>query len=71
VILAGFSVPEDDETFEQARQRAANAVDSLATLLAKTGINRDQIRKLPVGPGVQVPGPYLQGNRIEILVMQR
>lgn len=71
VILAGFSVPDDDETFEQARQRAANAVDSLATLLAKTGINRDQIRKLPVGPGVQVPGPDRQGNRIEILVMQR
>lgn len=71
VILAGFSTPEDDESFEEARQRAANAVDSLADLLAKTGLRREQIIKLPVGPGVQVPGPDRQGNRVEILVMQR
>jgi len=71
VILAGFSVPEDDENFEQAKQRAAKAVDSLADVLIKTGINRERIRKLPIGPGVQVPGPDRQGNRIEILVMQR
>ncbi len=71
VILAGFSVPGEDESFEQAKQRAADAVDSLAVLLAKTGIRREQIRKLPIGPGVQVPGPDRQGNRIEILVMQR
>ena len=71
VILAGFSRLEDDETFGQARARAADAVDSLTELLAKTGVPRDQIRKLPVGPGVQVPGPDRQGNRIEILVIRR
>lgn len=71
VILAGFSTPEEGESFEQAKQRAANAVDSLANLLAKTGVRREQIRKLPVGPGVRVPGPDRQGNRVEILVMQR
>lgn len=71
VILAGFSAPKDDESFEQAKQRSAKAVDSLTELLAKTGVSRDQIRKLPVGPGVQVPGPDRQGNRVEILVMQR
>ena len=71
VILAGFSVPDDDESFEQAQSRAADAIDSLVELLAKSGIRREQIRKLPVGPGVQVPGPDRQGNRIEVLVMQR
>lgn len=71
VILAGFSAPQEGESFEQAKQRAAEAVDSLAELLAKTGVRREQIRKLPVGPGVQVPGPDRQGNRVEILVMQR
>ena len=71
VILAGFSAPQEGESFEQAKQRAAEAIDSLAELLAKTGVRREQIRKLPVGPGVQVPGPDRQGNRVEVLVMQR
>ena len=71
VILAGFSAPQEGESFEQAKRRAAEAVDSLAELLAKTGVRREQIRKLPVGPGVQIPGPDRQGNRVEILVMQR
>ena len=71
VILAGFSTLEDDETFGEARDRAAEALDSLEELLAKTGVSREQIRKLPVGPGVQVPGPDRRGNRVEILVIHR
>ncbi|MBB5320655.1 DUF4892 domain-containing protein [Marinobacter oulmenensis] len=70
VVLAGFSELRDNETFDEGLVRAGEAVDSLADLLAKVGVGRDQIRKLPVGSGVAVPGPNRQGNRVEVLVIE-
>lgn len=70
VILAGFSELQDDESFDEGLARASDAVDSLADLLAKVGVVRGRIRKLPVGAGIAVPGPNRQGNRVEVLVIE-
>ncbi len=49
----------------------ARAADSLAEVLSKSGVSRNQIRTLAIGPAVQVADPNRQGDRIEVLVIKR
>ena len=70
VVLAGFSELGAEETFDDAINRAESALNTMTEVLLKTGVGRDQIRQVPVGPGVRLPGAPRPGNRIEILVIQ-
>ena len=70
VVLAGFSELGTDTSFDEAIARAEAALGAMSELLQKTGVRGDQIRTVPVGPGVRMPGAPRPGNRIEILVIQ-
>lgn len=71
VVLAAFSLLGAEESLSQATERAVKAADSLADVLSKSGISRNQIRALAIGPGVQVADPNRRGDRIEVLVIKR
>ncbi len=71
VILVGFSELKDNETFEDAMKRAGNAVESLSRVLVKTGVPESQQTRVITGPSVVIPNPDRQGNRVELMVIQR
>jgi len=71
VVLAAFSTLENDESLNDAIARAESAAGALADVLAKSGVSREQVRTLAIGPGVQVADPNRRGDRIEILVIKR
>lgn len=71
VVLAAFSTLESDESLNDAIARADSAAGALADVLAKSGVSREQVRTLAIGPGVQVADPNRRGDRIEILVIKR
>lgn len=71
VVLAAFSSLENDESLNDSIARAERAAGALADVLAKSGVSREQVRTLAIGPGVQVADPNRTGDRIEILVIKR
>lgn len=71
VILVAHSELDEDETFEEAMSRAENAADSLSRVLAKSGVPESQQTVVVTGPSVVIPNPDRQGNRVEIMVIQR
>lgn len=71
VILVGYSELKEDETFAQAMARAEDAVQSLSRVLAKSGVPESQQTPIIAGPAVVIPNPDRQGDRVEIMVIQR
>lgn len=71
VVLASYSVLEGDESLTDAMGRARAAAESLAAVLGKTGIRREQIEIITIGPAVKLADPGRQGNRVEIVVVRR
>ena len=71
VVLAAFSGLQDDEPLSSALGRAQKAGESLADVLGKTGISRNRIRIVTVGPVVPVEDPNRRGDRVEVLVIKR
>ena len=71
VVLVGYSALRDDESLTAALERARQASDSLAAVLARVGIPREQQQVLVVGPAVPMEDPDRQGDRVEIIVIAR
>lgn len=71
VVLVSYSVLGSTETLDSALARARKAADSMTSLLVKTGVDREQLTTLVVGPVVSMSDPERQGNRIELLVVSR
>lgn len=71
VILVGFSELKDGETFEEAMGRAEDAVESLSRVLEKSGVPESQQSRVIAGPSVVIPSPDRQGDRVEVMVIQR
>ena len=71
VVLVSYSVLGSTETLEAALARASKAADSMTSLLVKSGIPREQLTTLVVGPVVSMSDPERQGNRIELMVVSK
>jgi hypothetical protein len=71
VILVGHSELKEDESFDEAMTRAENAARSLSRVLIKSGVAESQHTLMITGPAIVVPDPNRQGNRVEIMVIQR
>lgn len=71
VVLAGFSELASDESYEESLARARAALESMSEVLARIGIPRDRQRLVVAGPGIVMPDPERQGDRIEITVIRR
>lgn len=71
VVLVGHSDLQENESFEDAMARADKAVASLARVLQKSGVSESSQVRVIVGPAVVIPDPERQGNRVEIMVIQR
>lgn len=71
IILVGFSELKEGETFAEAMTRAENAVESLSRVLVKSGVSESRQRRVIAGPSVVIPNPDRQGDRVEIMVIQR
>lgn len=71
VVLVSHALLEDSEPLEDAMERAQKAADSLAMLLAKSGVSKEKQQQIIVGPTVPLRDPSRNGNRIELLVFER
>ncbi len=71
VVLVSYSALGSTETLESALARARKAADSMTSLLVKSGIAREQLTTLVVGPVIAMADPERQGNRIELLVVRQ
>ena len=71
VILVGYSELGATESFEDSMKRAREATESLAEVLTKTGVSRQQQELLVVGPSVVVNDLTRQGDRVEVMVITR
>ena len=71
VVLTGFSALGAEESFEDAMARASAAADSLSDVLAKTGVPASRQKIIIVGPGLPIPDPDRQGDRVEVTVITR
>lgn len=71
VILVGYSELGESESLEDAMARAENAANSLSRVLEKSGVSESQQRIVVAGPTVVIPNPDRQGNRVEVMVIQR
>lgn len=71
VILVGYSELKEDETFDEAMTRAKDAARSLSSVLIRNGVPESQQTLMITGPAVVLPNPDRQGNRVEIMVIQR
>ena len=71
VILVGYSELKESETFDDAMTRAERAASSLSRVLAKSGVAESQQTTIIAGPAVVIPNPDRQGDRVEIMVIQR
>ena len=71
VVLTGFSALGAEESLEDAMARASKATDSLSDVLAKTGVPTSRQKIIIVGPGLPIPDPDRQGDRVEVTVITR
>ncbi|MBS8239033.1 DUF4892 domain-containing protein [Marinobacter lipolyticus] len=71
VVLTGYSSLTEGESFSDAMERAAQALESMSQVLDKSGVSKDLQTLITVGPAVVVPSPDRQGDRIEIVVITR
>lgn len=71
VLLVSHTLAAQGEPVEQAMERAREAADALAMLLARSGVSQDKQRQVIVGPAVPVRDPQRSGNRVELLVFER
>lgn len=71
VVLVAYSELGENESFDEAMTRAGKAADSMARVLAKGGVPESQQTVVITGPSVVIPNPDRQGNRVEIMVIQR
>lgn len=71
VVLVGYSVLETDESFAESIERARLATESLAEVLSKTGVSRNQQEIIVVGPAGVFSDPDRQGDRVEVIVITR
>lgn len=71
VVLVSYSALGSTETLESALARARKAADSMTSLLVKSGISKEQLTTLVVGPVIAMSDPERQGNRIELMVVAR
>ncbi|WP_296931409.1 DUF4892 domain-containing protein [uncultured Marinobacter sp.] len=70
-VLLGYSELAADESFTDAMERARQATESLAEVLSKTGVSRDQQEIIIVGPAGVFNDPDRQGDRVEVVVISR
>lgn len=71
VVLVGYSELKEGETFEESMKRAESAARSLSRVLVKSGVTESQQTLMITGPAVVIPNPDRQGDRVEIMVIQR
>ena len=71
VVLLGYSELAADKSFTDAMERARQATESLAEVLSKTGVSRDQQEIIIVGPAGVFNDPDRQGDRVEVVVISR
>jgi hypothetical protein len=71
VVLVGYSELKDGETLEESMARAENAVESLSRVLVKSGVSESRQSRVIAGPTVVIPSPDRQGDRVEVMVIQR
>ena len=71
IVLIGYSELKQDQSLEDAMERAEDAVDSLSRVLSKSGVSEAQQRRIIAGPSIVIPNPDRQGNRVEIMVILR
>ncbi|SOB75214.1 protein of unknown function [Marinobacter sp. LV10R510-11A] len=71
VVLVGYSALDANESLKDSMDRARNATESLAEVLTKTGVPKQQQEVLIVGPLVSVTDPTRQGDRVEVMVITR
>lgn len=71
VILVAYSELREDEGFEESMARAKNAAESLAQVLAKSGVSESLQTIVTVGPAIVMPNPDRQGDRVEVMVITR
>lgn len=71
VLLNSFTVLQEDQALADAMDQARRAADSLITLLGKSGVSREQVVPVIIGPAVQFEDPSRQGNRIELQVVSQ
>ncbi|MFL1405251.1 DUF4892 domain-containing protein [Marinobacter sp. M1N3S26] len=69
VAIAAFTGLEDDETVEDAIERAERVAGTMSDLLDRSGISRSRHLIQGIGPLVDVASPGRPENRIEILVI--
>ena len=71
VVLVGYSELKNGETLEESMARAESAVGSLSRVLVKSGVSESRQSRVIAGPTVVIPNPDRQGDRVEIMVIQR
>lgn len=71
VALIGYSTLETNESFSESMARARRATESLAEVLTKTGVPRNQQEIIVVGPAGVSDNPDRQGNRVEVVVISK
>lgn len=71
VLVNSFTTLGDDQPLEEAMDRARQAADSVMALLEKSGVRREQMVPVIIGPAVQFDDPARRGNRIELQVVSQ
>ncbi|MGM0767519.1 MAG: DUF4892 domain-containing protein [Pseudomonadota bacterium] len=71
VVLTGYASLTEGESFDDAMERAGQALESMSQVLDKSGVSKDLHTLIPVGPAIIIPSPERQGDRIEIVVITR
>lgn len=71
VLLNSYAPLVDAGTLDDAMRRAREAAEAMTVLLSKTGISRDRITAIIIGPAVVFDDPARQGNRIELMVVSQ
>lgn len=70
VLLVSYSTLGEQGVLEESMRRAKDAVESMTVLLGKSGVRKDQITPIIVGPALAFSDPGRQGDRIEIMVVR-
>lgn len=71
VILTAYSELQQDESLDESMARARKAAESMAQLLAKSGVSENVQTIITVGPTVVIPNPDRQGDRVELMVITK
>ncbi len=69
VLVNSFTSLGDEESLADSMDQARQAADSIMALLGKSGVSREQMVPVIIGPAVQFESPARQGNRIELHVV--